>query len=179
MNLAWVVMAALVTLGARSASAEEAQGCTHFAWDVSHELAVMRQTPQTLAAGTGLGPQTPGLQLDKLYELTLAAQSGVTYAVQPANTTPSDGARGGLVRFHIDTAGLYRISISSRHWIDVVERGGLVKSRDFLGAHDCDRPHKIVEFELPAGADLALQFSGSTESAVVVGITAVNGQRTH
>jgi hypothetical protein len=179
MNLAWLVIAAVVTVGARSAIAAEAPGCTHFAWDVSHELAVMKQTPHTLAAATQPGSQTPWLQLDTLYELRLAGQSGVTYAVKPAKLTPPDGARGGLVRFRVDKAGLYRISISSRHWIDVADRGQLINSHDFPGARDCERPHKIVEFELPAGTELVLQFSGSTESAVVVGITAVNDLNSH
>jgi hypothetical protein len=171
MNAAWVVVLAALTVGARFASAAEAPGCSHFAWDVSHELDVMKQTPQALVAGTESGPQTPWLQLDKLYEVALSGQDRVTYAVKPAKAASSQGARGGLVRFHVDKAGLYRIAISSRHWIDVVDRGQLIQSHDFLGSHDCERPHKIVEFELPAGTDLVLQFSGSTESAVLVGVT--------
>lgn len=36
------------------------------------------------------------------------------------------------------------------------------------------RPHKSVEFDLPAGKDFVLQFSGSTEPTVLVAITLVN-----
>ncbi len=57
------------------------------------------------------------------------------------------------------------------HWIDVVDGEQLVKSKDFSGSRECARPHKIVEFELPANKDLVLQFSGATDSAVTTAIT--------
>jgi len=52
-----------------------------------------------------------------------------------------------------------------------VER--LVKSKDFSGSRECAKPHKIVEFELPANKDLVLQFSGSTDPSVTASITPV------
>jgi hypothetical protein len=71
-------------------------------------------------------------------------------------------------------AGRYRVSISSDHWIDVLDGTQLMSSRDFQGQHGCQRPHKIVEFDLPADRDLTLQFSGSTDAHVIVAITAVS-----
>ena len=161
--------AALVT----PALADEADGCSHFSWDVSHELKVMKQTAAPVTAATKPGMQAPLLQIDELYELKLSPQSAVTYSAKPAKSTASDSAQGGLVRFHVDKAGLYRVSISSGHWIDVVDGEQLVKSKDFTGSHECARPHKIVEFELPANKNLVLQFSGSTDSSVVAAITPV------
>jgi hypothetical protein len=78
------------------------------------------------------------------------------------------------VRFRVEKAGRYRVSISSGHWIDIVDGTQLVSSRDFQGQRGCERPHKIVEYELPAGRNLTLQFSGSTDAQVIVAITAVN-----
>jgi hypothetical protein len=160
--------AALVT----PAFADDADGCSHFSWDVSHELKVMKQTAAAVTAATKPG-QVPLIQIDKLYELKLSPQSAVSYSAQPAKPTLNDSAQGGLVRFHVDKAGLYRVSITSGHWIDVVDGGQLVKSKDFSGSRECARPHKIVEFELPANKDLVLQFSGSTDSSVVTAITPV------
>jgi len=37
----------------------------------------------------------------------------VTYSIKPAKPTLNDSVRGGLVRFHVDKAGLYRVSITS------------------------------------------------------------------
>ena len=156
-----------------SALADEADGCAHFRWDVSHELAVMKQAPKPLTAATKPGAAAPHLEVDKVYELKLAAQSAVTYAVQPAKPTLDDSAQGGLVRFHTGPAGFYRISITSGHWIDVVDGAQAVKSKDFQGARGCERPHKIVLFELPGERDLILQLSGAAESPVLVAITPV------
>jgi hypothetical protein len=161
------------------AFSDDADGCSHFSWDVSHELKVMKQTAAPVTAATKPGSQVPLIRIDKLYELKLSAQSAVTYSANPAKPTLNDSAQGGLVRFHTDKAGLYRVSITSGHWIDVVDGEQLVKSKDFSGSRECARPHKIVEFELPANKDLVLQFSGSTDASVVTAITPVAASSTN
>jgi len=158
---------------ATSALADEADGCKKFNWDVSHELTVMKQTPAVVTAGTKPGAQAPLVKVDKLYELELAPQTGVTYSAKPMKPTLNDSAQGGLVRFHTDRAGLYRVSITTGHWLDVVDGDQPIKSKDFSGSRECPRPHKIVEFELPANKDLVLQFSGSTDLSVIASITPV------
>ena len=158
---------------ATSALADETDGCKKFAWDVSHEVAVMKQAPAPLTAGTRPGSAAPLVKLDKPYELELSPQSGVTYSAQPMKPTLNDSAQGGLVRFHTDKAGLYRVAITTGHWLDVVDGETPIKSKDFSGSRECPRPHKIVEFELPANKDLVLQFSGSTDPSVIASITPV------
>lgn len=177
-SVVWPITAALL-LCATGALADEVDGCGHFVWDVSHELAVMKQAPQKVAAGLKAGADVPLLQLDKLYDLRLSGQAGVTYAAKPAKPTLSDTVQGGLARFHTDKAGAYRVSITSGHWIDVVDGSQIIKSRDFTGARGCDRPRKIVEFDLPAGKDLTLQLSGATDADVILSITPVSGPATH
>jgi hypothetical protein len=159
--------------------ADETEGCSHFTWDVSHELAVMKQAPKSVTAATKAGAGAPLLQLDTLYELKLAPQSGVTYSAKPAKPTLNDSAQGGLVRFHIEQPGVYRISITSGHWIDVIEGDQFVKSKDFQGSRGCARPHKIVEFDLPGHKDLLLQLSGSTDASVTLAITPVAAPGAH
>lgn len=171
-------LAALALLGAAPLSADEVDGC-HFVWDVSHELAVMKQTPQAVMAAVKSGPDAPLLQVDKLYDLKLSGQSGVTYAVKPAKPTLNDSIQGGVARFRLDKAGTYRISITTGHWIDVVDGSQVIKSRDFTGARGCARPRKIVEYDLPAGKDLTLQLSGSSDASVLLTITPVSGPATH
>jgi hypothetical protein len=65
------------------------------------------------------------------------------------------------------------VSITSGHWIDVVDGVQAVPSVDFQGHVGCKRPSKIVEFDLPAKRELTLQFSGSSDAEVLVAITAV------
>lgn len=153
--------------------AAEPDPCTKFTWDVSRELAVMRQLPQATLAGTKPGADIPQLDPDRLYDFKLAAQSTVTFQVKPAKPALDDSSQAGLARFKVAHAGRYRVSITSGHWIDIVDGTQVLKSRDFQGQRGCERPHKIVEYELPAGHELTLQLSGSTQAQVLVAITAV------
>jgi molybdate transport system substrate-binding protein len=163
---------ALIGLG-QAASAADTDLCTRFTWDVSRERAVMKQTPRAVAAAVKPSTDVPQIEPGKLYEVQLAGQSMVTFVAKPGKAALTDGAHAGLVRFRVEKAGRYRVSITSRHWIDVVDGTQLVSSRDFQGQRGCERPHKIVEYELPARRDLTLQFSGSTDAQVIVAITAV------
>jgi hypothetical protein len=153
--------------------AAEPDPCTRFTWDVSHEITVMKQSPQAVTAAAKPGKDAPTLQIDKLYELKLMAQDGVTFAITPGKPTLPDGAHAGVAHFRTDKAGRYRVAITSGHWIDIVDGEKLIKSRDFQGARGCERPHKIVEYDLPAGRDFTLQLSGSSDATVIVAITAV------
>jgi hypothetical protein len=174
--LKWVVLGlacALATTAAGAGEMNAADGCSRFTWDVSHELAVMKQTPQPQTASTKAGADAPLLQLDKVYELKLAPQAGVSFAVKPGKPTLDDSAQAGVVRFRVDKPGRYRVSITSGHWLDIVADQQLVKSRDFQGARGCERPHKIVEYELPAAREFTLQLSGSTDASVILAITPV------
>lgn len=173
------LLGAALTLGGGAAIADETISCAHFSWDVSHELAVLRQAPEELTAAVKAADSAPSIQTERLYELKLAPQGSVSYAAAPGKPAADDGAHGGLVHFRVATAGVYRISLTTRHWIDVVAGGQIIKSRDFQGARGCERPHKIVEFELPADKQLILQFSGAAAPSLQVSITAVAAPPAH
>ncbi len=170
--------AAALLLGAGPGGAADTDGCAKFSWDVSHELAVMKQVPQAVTAAVN-GADVPALQAERLYELKLAPQAAVSYLLAPGKPAPDDSAHGGLVQFRVPASGMYRVSLGSGTWVDVVAGGKFVKSRDFQGARGCERPHKIVEFELSAGSPLTLQFSGAAASPVLVAITAVAASPPH
>ena len=177
-GMAWWLLAAAGPLmmlpGSQALAGEDGDGCAHFAWNVSHELAVMKQTPLTVAAGAKPGKDVPRVRLEKLYELELVRQGAVTYAVTPAKLRSDDSAQGGLVRLRVDREGLYRVSITSGHWIDIVDGSDFIKSKDFIRARACERPSKIVEFELPPGRDLTLQLSGVPDQKILLAITRVS-----
>jgi hypothetical protein len=107
-----------------------------------------------------------------MYELKLTPQPQVTFALPPGKTMLTDGAYAGLVTFRVTTAGAYRVAVDVPFWIDVVADGRLVATKDFQGAHGCDAPHKIVEYELAAAQPLVLQVSGSTNAVVRLTVTA-------
>src|SRR5262245_55143651 len=111
-----LLAALLASLSWQTVSAADADPCTHFTWNVTHQLAVMKQPAQPVTAAAKPASDIPLLQLDKVYELALAEQSGVTFAVPPGKPTLADGTRAGLVRFSTAAAGRYRVGITSGHW---------------------------------------------------------------
>ena len=78
--LAYALLAGFLCQGAAAADVD---GCTHFKWAVSRELAVMKQTPQVITAAARPGPDVPQLNVGTLYSLKLTDQSQVTFAALP------------------------------------------------------------------------------------------------
>lgn len=147
-----------------------ATGCDAFTWNVSHELAMMAQPAASIdAAREGHAPAA--VETGKHYAVHLAPQATVKFALAPGKARNTQGAYAGLIRFRVEHAGRYRVALTSRHWIDVVDGGQAIASRDFQGRPGCDRLHKVVEFELPQGRDLILQFSGDDADTVGLAIT--------
>jgi hypothetical protein len=172
--IARYIAAALVTLACLPAFAADADPCSGFTWNVTRELTLMSGTAKPVAAVGNPGASVPLLALEKPYALTLLPQPDVKFVVPPGKAVVAEGSHGGLVRFRIPAAGRYRVSITSGHWIDVVQGDHLVKSGDFQRSPGCERPHKIVEFAMPAG-NLILQLSGRTDAHVTLAITSVAG----
>jgi hypothetical protein len=155
-----------------AAPAADTSACKGFKWDVSHELTLMQGAAEPVVAATQPGERVPELKVDRLYVVKLADESAVKFAAQPAKNSTAPGAQAGLVQFRVKRAGRYRISITSGHWVDVVTHGNLVASVGYQRHTGCERPRKIVEFDLPADAPLVLQFSGSADPSVTLAITA-------
>jgi hypothetical protein len=77
-----------------------------------------------------------------------------------------------LAHLHVPRAGTYRIALDQPGWIDVVGEHGVIPSSDFAGGTACNAPHKLVQFELPAG-ELLLQLSGVATAAIKLTLTLV------
>jgi hypothetical protein len=148
-----------------------ADPCDGFTWNVSHERAEFATRPVTVTAATTAGP-SPALELDKLYEILLTPQSKVSFVLAPDKKALADGAFAGLVTLNVPTAGKYRVSISEAFWIDVIADHKFVVTDDFTGVHECHAPRKIVQYALPAGNDLILQFSNADSPSLRVTVTA-------
>ncbi len=158
-----------IAVGLIALPALTAEPCSAFIWDVRQERALFASTPQAAAAGAN-AVSAAALVPDHLYQLTLMPQPQVTFAAPPGKRMLTDGAFAGVVAFQVTAPGTYRIALDQPFWIDVVLEGHLLASKDFQGAPDC-APHKIVEFDLPAGKQLLLQFSGATSPTTRVTIT--------
>jgi hypothetical protein len=165
--------ACVAALGSPATLAQDAEpkaGCDAFKWDVSHELAVLAQPAKPLeAAREAKSPAR--VELDAHYAVKLAPQGSVRFAAKPGKA--EEGAHGGVLTFHVPKPGRYRVSLTTGHWIDVLDGKNMVVSRDFQGHTGCEKIHKVVEFELSGNKDFTLQLSGAADANVGLAITQV------
>jgi hypothetical protein len=166
------LVAAFMILIAMRAAAHDppVDGCSSSTVDVSRELALMRAPAVPVTAVPGQGSKMPVLVLDKHYAISLIAQKDVAFRVKPANPARKKSPRGGILLLEVPSAGRYRISITSRHWIDVLDGNSRLASAAHHGP-ECELLHKVVEFDLPAGRPLTLQLSGRDDAIVGLAIT--------
>ena len=144
--------------------------CVAFSWDVRHERELFSKEPIDLASGRALA-DAPQLSPDRLYELELRAQPEVTFLAPPSRTWPQEATYAGLARLTVETAGVYRFSLDQKAWIDVVANGTLLHSRDSEFRDGCSTPNKLVEFALPAGKPLLLEFSSAVTPSIKFTLT--------
>jgi len=144
--------------------------CAAFSWDVRHERELFSKEPIDLASGK-TAADAPALLADRLYELELRAQPEVHFVAPPSRSWPAEATYAGLARFTVETAGVYRFALDQAAWVDVVT-GGIVQSmRGAQGRPGCSTPQKIVEFSLPAGKPLMLEFSASVTPSLKVTVS--------
>jgi hypothetical protein len=168
----WLAMlASIAACAILAAPVHAADPCDGFAWNVSHERALFAMQPVRVTAAPSAGPST-ALEVDRLYEIVLTPQNNVSFVLAPDKKALADGAFAGLVTLNIPTAGKYRVSISDAFWIDVIADHKFVATDDFTGVHECHAPRKIVQYALPAGNDLILQFSNANNPSLRVTVTA-------
>jgi hypothetical protein len=164
------ISALLITLLVLDSGAVRADDpcATAFRWDVATERALFAGAAEALVAGRA-SASAPTVHDGHAYAIALASQPDVRFAVPPARTRV-EGAYAGLVTADISEAGRYRISLDVPAWIDVVVAGTALAAADFQGGHGCSAPHKIVEFNLPAGNAL-VQLSASAVGTLRFSLT--------
>lgn len=165
-NCAAVVFALL------AGSAQAADACSSYKWDVTREVQLYRTAPLAIAAGTEAAAAHP-ITTGKLYALTLQPQEKVRYPTAPSKKMLADGAFGGLLKLSVDRAGQYRIAIDSGYWLDVVHDGKQLATVDFNGSAGCDGPRKIVIYDMPAGVPLTVQLAAASTQQVRLTVTPV------
>ena len=164
-----MLLSMLLLSGATTVAAAADEPCTGGKWDITQEHALFSKPPEAISAGHDLA-SAPVMKAQKMYELALSPQSGVTFILPPAKKMLADGAFAGLVHMQVPAAGAYRVSLDQGFWIDVVGDQKFIESTDFGGVPGCTAPRKVVIFNLPAG-DVVLQLSAATKDHVRVTLT--------
>ena len=167
------ILAAALMAAATPSQAHEDGGREAFTWDVSRELGAMRANARPMSAAIQPTANLAHLAEGVHYTTELQAQGDVQFVAPPGKKARAEKPTAGLLFFRTLRAGLYRISLNSRHWIDVVDGAHTIDSRDHQGGSKCKLLHKVVEFEIPAERLLTIQLSGDDAASVDLVITAV------
>lgn len=150
-----------------------AEGCSTFSWNLTREFAALKT--QALLLNASADPKVNPVRLKEGQHVTatLVPQGSVSFAAPPGRQRKTENATAGLLFFKTGAAGHYRISLTSRHWIDVLDEGKAIESLSHEGRGGCELLHKVVEFQLPANRDLVIQLSGDSAATVDILVTAV------
>jgi hypothetical protein len=150
----WLAAVALMIAAPSLVQAQEGSGCGGFKWPIeSDRAALVRADKPSLPNG---GAVAYGVATT--LELQPLSAAGLPKAPERAPKYPSSFA-GHFVLAAPAKPGVYRLSMSSGAWVDVLDGGAYLHPIAFSSAKDCEGARKSVKFDLPA-RPLALQFSG-------------------
>jgi len=154
MRLAVWLLGAALAVAPGLAAADEPTGCDAFKWPLDRERAALA-SPGKLAVANG-----GALTTDAAASLELAplAEAGLPQAPERASRSPQSYA-GHFALAAPAKAGIYKITIASEGWIDVIDGGQFLRPKAFSGVLGCEGARKSVKFDLPA-RPLDIQLSG-------------------
>lgn len=102
-------------------------------------------------------------------QVSLAAMAGRNGGGRSGDWTETFA---GLLELTVPRDGVYRISASSRTWIDVLDsETAVARVRPTHRLHRCGHVHKSVEFSLKKGGSYWLEVSGSESPVISLIIT--------
>jgi hypothetical protein len=145
--------------------AAEPAGCDKFAWDVSVDRQALAGAGKPSLQSGGTLPAFSGAAAI----LHLQPVAEVRFVQAPERAPKNPVARAGILQAEVPAAGLYRISLSTGAWLDVIQNGGFIKPEAFSGATACEGLRKSVKFRLGAGA-VSLQLSDVTAETIGISI---------
>jgi hypothetical protein len=149
----WLLAAALAAAPGL-VQAQEGSGCGGFKWPLDSErAALIRADRPALANGGALT-----FNIATTLELEPLASAGLPKAPERAPKSAQAFA-GHFILAEPAKPGIYKITISSPGWIDVIDGEDYLRPKAFTGATGCEGARKSVKFDLPSRA-LKVQFSG-------------------
>jgi hypothetical protein len=144
------------------AHAQEGSGCDGFKWPLDAERAALVRPDKPSLANGG----TLAYGVATTLELQPLASAGLPKAPERAPKSPQAFA-GHFAVPPPAKPGVYKVTISSPAWIDVLDGGNYLHPKAFTGATACEGARKSVKFDLPS-RPLALQFSGVEDNRISV-----------
>ena len=159
---AGLALAALIAALPGLAAADEPSGCGAFKWPIEHERAALEEAGKPAVANGG------ALAYDVASTLRLMplAEAGLPHAPQRAPKSAQSFA-GHFALAAPAKPGVYKVTIASEGWIDVVDNGAFLRPKGVSGAVGCAGARKSVKFDLP-DRPLDFQLSGVRDPEVAV-----------
>jgi hypothetical protein len=149
----WLIAVALI-VAPGLAGAQEGSGCAAFRWPLDRERAALVRADKPSLPNGG------ALTYDAAVTLQLQPLSAAGLPKAPERPPRStDSFAGHFTLAAPAKPGVYRLTLSSGAWVDVLDGGAYLHPIAFSGAKDCEGARKSVKFDLPS-RPLALQFSG-------------------
>jgi hypothetical protein len=163
MRRAWfaLVLAAVAALAAGPAAAA---ACDDPAWDTATIISSLSAAMPAEAGTTYERKGGPG------FVLALAPVADVAFALPPERAPRNPEPRGAVLHFAAGEAGAYRVALSARAWIDIVQDGAPLRSGAHTDLADCRELHKIVTFDIGPGP-FTLQLSDAVEPSIRAAVT--------
>ena len=90
----------------------------------------------------------------------------ISFAASPGKTVAGE-THAGLLAFHVETAGSYRVVLGAGAWVDVIQRGSALASTAHRHGPQCSGIRKMVDFSLTPG-DYLLQIAASSAPSIAV-----------
>lgn len=156
---------------------EAAEQCTTLPAGLQEIVAAMDQPGEKVEALVrrhDMAPLTPAVRridvtLHPADQVSLATMSGRNGGGRSGDWTETFA---GLLELTVPNDGVYRISASSRTWIDVLDsETAVARVRPTHRLHRCGHVHKSVEFSLKKGGPYWLEVSGSESPVISLIIT--------
>ncbi len=146
--------AALVAGLPSLATADEPAGCAAFKWPVDRERAALAATSQPAIANGG----ELAYEVAATLKLAPLGEAGLQHA--PERASKSAQSFAGHFKLPIPSRpGVYKVTIASAGWIDVLDNGAFLHPKGYSGAVGCEGARKSIKFELPA-RPVEIQVSG-------------------
>jgi hypothetical protein len=156
-----------VCVAAVPALAQEPVGCDKFKWPLDKERATL--------SGSDLPKVSSGSRVNWPIPfsaaVTLVPLAEGKLPVAPERAPKSNDTFAGFLQAPAPgKPGIYKITLSSAGWIDVVQDGHQLKSTAASGATGCDGVRKSVKFDL-AATPFTIELSGIEANTIGIAIS--------
>jgi hypothetical protein len=162
----WRLAAVLAAAAPGWAHAQEGSGCGGFRWPLDSERAALVRADKPSLANGGALAANIAMTLD----LAPLSAAGLPKPPERAPKSPQSFA-GHFTLAAPAKPGVYKVTISSEGWIDLIDGDSYLHPTAFTGATGCEGARKSVKFDLPS-RPLAIQFSGVKDSQISVIVSA-------